>query len=195
MLDRSSAREKMEKYTHSPLSGGDVRTYFTKKISLLEDAHISDEEEMTEKIDADPDRAWYSALAKKIDRETRKILGEPSEAEKKKTGGKGEKKTSVLKIEDNTTPSSVSKYGAVIALSSESPGHILVPSSLQASISPAFTILHRYGVFHRVFIVHETERFIFADCSTRARAERCHLNQFAKLASHVSVAFATQAPL
>jgi hypothetical protein len=50
MLDRSSAREKMDKYTHSLLSGDDVRTYFMKKISLLEDALISDEEEMTEKI-------------------------------------------------------------------------------------------------------------------------------------------------
>jgi hypothetical protein len=50
MLDRSSARETMEKYTHSLLSGDDVRTYFMKKISLLEDSHITDEEEMTENI-------------------------------------------------------------------------------------------------------------------------------------------------
>jgi len=50
MLDRSSARETIEKYTHSLLSGDDVRTYFMKKISLLEDSHITDEEEMTEKI-------------------------------------------------------------------------------------------------------------------------------------------------
>jgi len=50
MLDRSSAREKMEKYTHSLVSSGDVRTYFMKKISLLKGSLISDEEEMTEKI-------------------------------------------------------------------------------------------------------------------------------------------------
>jgi hypothetical protein len=50
MLDRSSARETMEKYTHSLLSGDDVRTYFMKKISLLEDSYITDEEEITEKI-------------------------------------------------------------------------------------------------------------------------------------------------
>jgi hypothetical protein len=50
MLNRSSAREKIDKYTHSLLSGNNVRTYFMKKISLLEDALISDEEEITEKI-------------------------------------------------------------------------------------------------------------------------------------------------
>jgi hypothetical protein len=50
MLDHSSARETIEKYTYSLSSGDDIRIYFMKKISLLEDSHITDEEEMTEKI-------------------------------------------------------------------------------------------------------------------------------------------------
>jgi len=50
MLDRSSARETIEKYTYSLSSGDDIRIYFMKKISLLEDSHITNEEEIIEKI-------------------------------------------------------------------------------------------------------------------------------------------------
>jgi hypothetical protein len=50
MLNYSSTREIIEKYIYSLLSGNDIRTYFIKKISLLEDLHITDKEEIIEKI-------------------------------------------------------------------------------------------------------------------------------------------------
>jgi hypothetical protein len=50
MLNRFSAREKINKYIYSLLSGSNIRTYFIKKISLLEDILIFNKEEIMEKI-------------------------------------------------------------------------------------------------------------------------------------------------
>jgi hypothetical protein len=90
--------------------------------------------------DADDNRAWYSALAKKViketkkvnrdtrkvdkdtkkvDKDTKKISSSPLGTEEKQTGGQGGKQSPVIKTEAHTTPLSISKYGAVIPLSSD----------------------------------------------------------------------------